>query len=52
VQNADYVGELFYKVQATGWLTLSPDIQYVRDPGGISKNADDLVAGLRVSVNF
>lgn len=52
VQNAEYVGELFYKIQATGWLALRPDIQYVHDPDGIAKNTDDLVVGLRISVNF
>jgi porin len=52
VQNAEYVGELFYKVRGTGWLTLRPDIQYVHDPGGIAKNTDDLIVGLRVSINF
>ena len=52
VQNGEYVGELSYKAQATGWLALRPDIQYVHDPGGIAKSTDDLVVGLRVSVNF
>ena len=52
VQNAEYVGEVFYRVQATGWLALRPDIQYVHDPGGIARNTDDLIVGLRVSVNF
>ena len=52
VQGAEYVGELFYKVQATGWLDLRPSVQYIRDPGGISKNTDDLIVGLRLSINF
>jgi porin len=52
VQHAEYVGELSYKAQATGWLALRPDIQYVRDPGGIAKSTGDLVVALRASVNF
>jgi porin len=52
VRSAEYVGELFYKVQATGWLDLRPGIQFIHDPGGIAKNTDDLVVGLRLSVNF
>jgi porin len=52
VQGSEYVGELFYKVQATGWLNLRPGIQYIHDPGGVVKNTDDLVVGLRLSVNF
>jgi porin len=39
-------------VRATGWLTLCPDIQYVHDPGGIAENTDELIVGLRVSINF
>jgi len=52
VQSAEYVGELFYKVQATGWLDLRPSIQFIHDPGGTVENTDDLVVGLRLSVNF
>jgi porin len=52
VQNSEYVGELFYKVQATRCLALRPDVQYVHDPGGIAKNTNDLVVGVRVSVHL
>jgi porin len=52
VQGAESVGELFYKVHATGWLALRPDIQYVHDPGGVAKDAGDLIVGLRLSINF
>jgi porin len=52
VQSAEYVGELFYKVQATAWFNLRPSIQYIHDLGGLAKNADDLILGLRLSVHF
>jgi porin len=53
VQSAEYVGELFYKVQATPWLDLRPSIQYIHDPGGVAKNTNNnLIVGLRLSVNF
>jgi porin len=52
VQSAEYVGEVFYRAQATPWLDLRPSIQYVRDPGGIGSNTPDVVIGLRLSVNF
>jgi carbohydrate-selective porin OprB len=34
------------------WLDLRPNFQYVVQPGGISHNASDLIAGVRVSANF
>jgi porin len=52
VQSAEYVGELFYKIQATRWLDLRPNIQYVCQPGGISNKASDVVIGLKLSVNL
>lgn len=52
VQSAEYVGELFYKIQATRWLDLRPNIQYVRQPGGISNKTSDVVIGLKLSVNL
>jgi len=52
VQGAECVGELFYKAMATEWLTLRPNVQYVHEPGGIARNSDDLIVGLRLSINF
>ena len=52
VQSSEYVGEIFYSVHATRWLELRPNIQYVHQPGGIAQNTDDVIVGLRLSVNF
>jgi porin len=52
VQRSEYVGEIFYSVHATSWLELRPNIQYVHQPGGITQNTDDVIVGLRLSVNF
>jgi len=42
--------ELFYKVQVTPWLDISPDIQYIK-PGLLSRIADEAyVFGVRVNV--
>jgi porin len=52
VQGSEYVGELFYSLQATRWLELRPNVQYVVQPGGIARNTDDIIIGLRLSINL
>ena len=52
VQRSEYVGEIFYSVHATKWLEMRPNIQYVHQPGGIAQNTDDVIVGLRLSVNL
>lgn len=44
------VVELFYKLPMTAWMTLNPDIQWVRRPGGADCSV--FVAGLRVATVF
>ncbi len=44
--------ELTYKVQATDWLTVQPDIQYIINPGACEKQDNAFVAGLRFNVSF
>ncbi len=54
--NSDFYGEtgyeLYYSFQLTPWLTFSPDIQYIRDPGGLRSNKDAVVLGFRARVTF
>jgi porin len=52
VQGSEYVGELFYSLQATRWLELRPNVQYLVQPGGIARNTDDIIIGLRLSINL
>ena len=52
VQGSEYVGELFYSLQAMRWLELRPNVQYVVQPGGIARNIDDIIIGLRLSINL
>ena len=52
VQDSEYAVELYYGVQATGWLMVRPNVQFVNDPGGTSHNADVLVIGLKTSIDF
>jgi len=52
VQTSEYVGEIYYSVQATPWAILRPDFQYILQPGGISGNTDVIVLGLKTFVRL
>lgn len=44
--------EAFYRLQLTPWLSLKPDLQFIRHPGGDASLDDALVATLRVEVAY
>lgn len=44
--------ELYYKIQVAPWLDMTPDLQYIVQPGGLRGAHDDLVAGVRARVSF
>ncbi|MDH4201947.1 MAG: carbohydrate porin [Phycisphaerae bacterium] len=44
--------ELYYSAQVTKWMTLSPSVQYVTNPGGDSSVSDAVILGLRALVTF
>jgi porin len=48
---SEVVVELFYRLPLAGWMTISPDLQWVRRPGG-DRDRSALVAGLRVATAF
>lgn len=50
VQSSEYVGEIYYGIQATPWLTLRPNFQYIHHPGGIAENRDVVVLGLKLQL--
>jgi porin len=52
VQGSEYPVELYYSINATRWMTLRPNIQYIYHPGGSSQNTDVVVLGLKASVKF
>jgi porin len=52
VQNAEWVGELYYNFHPAPWLDVRPNLQYVRHPGGIDANTDDVIVGLKLAINF
>ena len=52
--NNDYesVVEVYYNALVTPWLSISPNIQYVTNPGGVDGQSDALVAGVRAQITF
>ena len=60
VRNQETVLELTYQYQATGWLAIQPDIQWISHPGGGIPDPfnpgrrvrDSLLLGLRTAITF
>jgi len=44
--------ELTYIFQATRWLQVKPDVQYVIKPGGTGKIPNALVIGFQLALNL
>ena len=44
--------EVFYKVQVTPYLSVKPELQYIRHPGGAAGRDDAIVGTVRVQVDF
>lgn len=47
---SEQVVELYYSIAVVRWMTLSPDVQYIADPGGRSDSDDALIVGLRARI--
>jgi porin len=52
VQTSEYPIEIYYSINATRWLIVRPNLQYIRHPGGTSENENVVVFGLKASVSF
>jgi porin len=52
VQGYEYVGEVFYGAHITRWLDLRPNVQFVGQPGGIARNTNDVIIGLKLLANL
>ena len=50
--SAEYNAEVYYGIQATNWLKVRPNIQYVKDIGANSDNGSAWVAGVKFNLNF
>lgn len=49
-EGRERVVELYYHMPVNSWLSVSPDVQYIADPGGETDTRDALVIGLRAQV--
>ncbi|NIS54448.1 MAG: carbohydrate porin, partial [Phycisphaerae bacterium] len=44
--------EAYYRIQVMPWLQVSPNVQYLIDPGIVEGNDDSLILGLRTLIHF
>jgi porin len=51
-EDYESVTELYYSAVVTPWMTLSPSVQYVTNPGGDDSIRDAVVVGLRALIMF
>jgi porin len=52
VQASEWASEVFYNIHVKGWLDLRPNIQYIAAPGGVARNTNDLIVGLKLALNL
>ncbi|OLS59149.1 carbohydrate porin [Pseudomonas putida] len=52
IQRSEYNAELYYGFHVTGWLTVRPNLQYIKSPGGVDEVDNALVAGIKVQSSF
>ena len=52
VQNSEYAAEIFWSFNPAPWVALRPNVQYVLHPGGVTHNTDDVIVGLKLSINL
>ena len=52
IQETEYNAELYYGFHVTNWLTVRPNLQYIKSPGGVDEVDNALVAGLKIQSSF
>ena len=52
IQKYEVALELTYIVQATRWLQVQPDLQYIVSPGGTGKIPNALVLGFQLALSL
>jgi porin len=52
VQGSEYAAEVFYGFHFNRWLEVRPNVQYVVQPGGVARNTNDVVIGLKLSAGI
>lgn len=51
-QHTMYVAELNYKIRITNWLSVLPNLQYIKNPDGVRQVSDALVFGTKIQSTF
>jgi porin len=46
------VFEAYYNIEVTPWLHVSPDVQFIANPGGLHETRDATVVGVRLHITF
>lgn len=49
---SEYNYEIYYNVQATNWLQIRPNLQYISAPGAVNQVDDAFVGGITANVAF
>ena len=52
LQRSEYSSELYYGVHVTQWLTVRPNLQYVKNPGGVREVDSAVIGGVKVETVF
>ena len=52
IQRTEYNAELYYGFYVTNWLTVRPNLQYIKSPGGVDEVDNALVAGLKIQTSL
>ena len=50
LQKSEYDAEIYYGVHVSDWLTVRPNLQYVKHPGGVEQVDGALVVGVKLQV--
>ncbi|MBP8604844.1 MAG: carbohydrate porin [Phycisphaerae bacterium] len=51
-EDYESAAELYYSAVLTKWMTITPSIQYITNPGGDKSGSDAIVLGLRALIAF
>ena len=52
IQDTESSAELYYGIHLADWLTVRPNLQYIRHPGGVSQVDDALIGGIKIQSSF
>lgn len=52
VQDTEYNAELYYGIHVSNWLTVRPNIQYIKHAGGVAYLDDTWMGGIKLQLGF